>query len=624
MSTLGERQIKKEFRKRFAKKQDALPRIPAEMGDGNGNLTVDGMEGFVYVRINGKPVPIYNDQVPNQTGLAVWVGYSPEEPRKFQVLSARSETPAGAERGFWTGYAPAKRYEWHAKGGGQDPLWVHQRALTFLRLSISGLVPQTFEVYVNVFSGRIWSGSAWIAVARQDVDIYEHIPTTTGKAAFVLFTIDTTGAVVTTKGSEVDIDVLALSDIPAIPASTAFVCGAVRVYEGQTIVQEGRTNTDIVDLRWTGLSMLSLSVDWDAIADKPAEFPPEPDSTYYPGRTVSASDPSVNDDSGDGYLIGWEWVNSSTGDIFFLQDASVGAAVWLKIASGSSDTGWMIDGPLAVSDPCDVPILITKETEIAFLYVYIEDPGSAGDTVFDVELYDVSGSASVLSSAATIPYNDSNGWVKVALSVTTFFEGDVLIPKITGVATGASGLRAILQATGSGGGGGGAFNLTVTDGVTTVSNVEEIEVEGGIVSDEGGGVAKIAAYPTVEVLNIVAAAKTTTSASYADHDATNSILAFTKLQASTDLLVEISATLFSTGANTHVKFGIYDGTTDHDVASLFINPATTHMPVSGFVKISGLAAGSYTLKLRWLRSAGSGTLTTNADDRICIKAMEVL
>lgn len=488
MSTFEERKLKKEFRRRFAKKQDAMPRIPAEMGDGRGNLAVEGMEGYVYVLIGGKPVPVYNDKVPNQAGVSVWVGYSPDEPRKFQVLSARGDSPAGDQPHFWGGYAPAKRYEWHAIGGGQDVLWVHQRALTFLRLSVSGLQPQTFEVYVNVFGGRIWSGSQWIAVPRQDVDIYEHIPTTAGKAAFVLFTINTTGAVVTTKGSEVDIDALALSDIPAIPASTAFVCGAVRVYEGQTVVQEGRTNTDIVDLRWSGLSMLSLSVDWDAIENKPTEFTPAAGSSYYPGRTVSTSNPSVNDDSGDGYAIGWEWINSTTGDIFLLKDATAGAAVWFKVASGSNDMSWKIDGALAVSNPCDVPILITKDTEILNLYLYVENLGSSGNTVFDLVL---NGGSSVLSSAATLAWNDADGWVKVSLSTTSFVEGDILTPKITGVAAGASGLRAILQVESSGGGGGAGFNLTLTDGTTTVSNVEEIDVEGGIVTDEGGGVAKI-------------------------------------------------------------------------------------------------------------------------------------
>jgi len=250
--------LAKSLRNRFAKKQSVLPRVPGEMGNGYGGMEVEGQDGYVYVTIAGKPEIVFNDRVPNQAGVSVWVGYLPEEPTKRQVLSTRSFSPTGVERGY-LGYAPAKRYEWHAANGGQDPLWVHQRALTFLRLSVSNTVPQTFEVYVNVFSGRVWSGTQWNNVPRQDVDIYAHIPTAAGKAAFVLFTINTAGAVVTTKGSEVDIDALALTDIPDAPASTSYISGAVRVYTGQTKVQEGRTNTDFVDLRLASSAILAGS-----------------------------------------------------------------------------------------------------------------------------------------------------------------------------------------------------------------------------------------------------------------------------------------------------------------------------------------------------------------------------
>jgi hypothetical protein len=42
----------------------------------------------------------------------------------------------------------------------------------------------------------------------------------------------------------------------------------------------------------------------------------------------SASDPTVNDDSGDGYSIGSRWYNTSTDKEFVCLDVSVGAAVW--------------------------------------------------------------------------------------------------------------------------------------------------------------------------------------------------------------------------------------------------------------------------------------------------------
>lgn len=241
------KQLAKKLNKRFAEKQDELDRRPAVMGDGAGNLYVTGFDNFVYVTMGDKAVPVFNNRVPPQTGLQVWVGYAAEEPTLFQVLATRSESPAGVQTGF-VGYAPARRYEWMARNGGQDPLSVHLRAFTPLKLSVS---PDGW-MFVDLYRGFIYSGSAYIAVPRQNVDLYAQIPTTTGKAAFVLITINTSGAVVQTKGSEVDIDVLAITDIPAIPAGTSFICGAVRVYYGQLEIQEGRTNTDFVDLRFPG------------------------------------------------------------------------------------------------------------------------------------------------------------------------------------------------------------------------------------------------------------------------------------------------------------------------------------------------------------------------------------
>lgn len=476
-----EQEVRKEFRRRFASKQDVLGKVPAEMGDGNGNLEVDGEADRIYVRIGGKPVPVFNNRVPNQAGTQVWVGFLPEEPTRRQVLSTRGDAPTGENRGY-LGYAPARRYEWHALNGGQDPLYVHQRALTALRLSVSDTVPVPGELLVNLYRGFVYNGTRFYQIARQDLDLSAQVPSTTGKAAFVLISIDNTGAVVQTKGSEVDIDLLAITDIPTIPADTAWVSGAVRVYYGQEKVQEGRTNTDFVDLRWLN----SLSTRWGDIVGKPSEFPPSAGSTYYPGLHLSSADPTVNDDSGDGYLEGTIWINQSTKKAFWLNDNTLGAADWVQLGGGSGNLEWVIDGALAVLDPCVIPILVTKDTTIEYLYAYLENTGSAGNTVLDVYLY---GGSTVLSASATIAYNDADKWVKVALSTTDFVEGDILVLKTTGVATGASGLRATLQVTGSGAGGGGAFNLTLeeSDGSPSVSNVGTIVLPKNSLTNDGGG-----------------------------------------------------------------------------------------------------------------------------------------
>jgi hypothetical protein len=52
----------------------------------------------------------------------------------------------------------------------------------------------------------------------------------------------------------------------------------------------------------------------------------------------SASDPTVNDDSGDGYNVGQLWVNTTSDEAFVLVDNTLGAAVWTSITSGGGAT----------------------------------------------------------------------------------------------------------------------------------------------------------------------------------------------------------------------------------------------------------------------------------------------
>jgi len=242
----ADKKFAKKLNSRFSQKQNELRRQPGVLGDGNGNVAVSGLSNYSYVTVSDKAMPVFNNRVPPQNGVKVWVGYASEEPTLFQVLSTRSDAPSGINTGF-TGYAPARRYEWGATDGGQDPLHVHLRAISFLKVGMS----TAGGMFVTLLRGRIWTGTTYLNIATQDIDLTSFIPVTSGKAAFVLVTISNAGTVVTTDGADVNIELLAFSDIPAVPSGTAFVCAAVRVYQGQTQVLEARTNTDFVDLRFT-------------------------------------------------------------------------------------------------------------------------------------------------------------------------------------------------------------------------------------------------------------------------------------------------------------------------------------------------------------------------------------
>ena len=249
MIMITEKILSKKLTSQLSKKQDSLQKQPAVFAN---NYIVPNQINFNYVLVGNNIMPVYNDRVPARAGIKIWIGYdaldqSKGKSKRFQVLGTRSEDAAGGQSVSSSGSPHAKSHEWNAEGGGQDPLHVHQRAITFLRVGIS-----TIAGNVKLYKGKIWTGTAFKNIPTQNIDLSTQIPSTPGKAAFVMISIDTSGAVVQTKGSEVNIEDLAEADRPAVPADTAFVSACVRVYYGQVKPQEGRANTDFDDLRFSG------------------------------------------------------------------------------------------------------------------------------------------------------------------------------------------------------------------------------------------------------------------------------------------------------------------------------------------------------------------------------------
>lgn len=231
---------------KLAEKQGIIQRWPAVLGNGNGVVDVPGRAGYVYVQLAGQTTICYNRKITAQHGLPVIVGYDPKEPRLFQVLDVH-EAAASLDPSATAGmraHGTTHRY------GGTDPVWIE--LLQFLPLLP---YPLSTGVGINIYRGLVWTGSAFVIVAAQSVDLSSYVPSTTGKALFALVTITDSGSLAVTVGSEVDVADLAVTDIPAAPSGTVYAICAVRLYEGMTAVQTGMTNTDIVDLRFPGYSV---------------------------------------------------------------------------------------------------------------------------------------------------------------------------------------------------------------------------------------------------------------------------------------------------------------------------------------------------------------------------------
>lgn len=637
-----------KFEKKIAQvldtKESRLPRAIGKLGDGSGSLYYDDTRTMVWARFGEtKAIPVFCNRVAPENELQVVVGYAPEQPRLYQVLSTYSDKPGGENAGRLGGYAPATRYEWLAPKGGQDPLYVHLRAFTPLGIYVSH--PPSMSV--RLMRGMIINASKTpIEVPAAASDHTAYIPATAGKAVLVLHTIDNDGLNVETVSSEFDIDLLMpvgnrFVNVPALPVNTVFVRGLVRVYYGQTAVNEGRTNRDIIDLRFPGFyGGAAGAVAWADIVGKPATW----DALWaeltgasagvaaigdaiYPRKWLKSADPTVNDDTTTGYSKLDIWLNQALSTVFVCVDATDGAAVWLPIGSGSgAPVIFSVDGSLAVLASAAVPYLVTQDLTVESWYIYCEENGSASSTIVDINKNGTT-IFTTQGNRPTLANDDVNNWaVSGTPEVTTFVEGDIISMDIDQIATGAKNML-IVGFVSSASGGGGSFNLTLEelDGTPSVSNVGRIILVGGALADNGGGEVELSVLPAVPAIHVAPSGTlTTTSSSYADVDGSAMEVTLTKKTAGADILINIHASMYSAGSSAGVELAIHEGSTDYSLTVFFFNTANVHHSVSGFIRITGLSVGTGIFRLRWKRISGSGTLTMDASDRVSMSAQEVL
>jgi len=240
--------LRRKFKGKLNQKQNIPYTIPGLLGNSAGTVNVPNRNNYVYVRLAGSGVAeVFNNRVQTIYDLPVICGYDPIDPERFQVLSLQGSIAeaVGSSIIYGTGYAPSERYRWMYPGGGQDPLFSELRQIMPLRI-----IPTSSMSFI-VHRQVIWNGTEWeIFGGSTETNLSSYVPTTSGKCKMVLVSIDEAGDIEITVGSEVDITALVPSDIPSPPDGTRYVLGAIRLYYGQTQIQEARTNTDVVDLRF--------------------------------------------------------------------------------------------------------------------------------------------------------------------------------------------------------------------------------------------------------------------------------------------------------------------------------------------------------------------------------------
>lgn len=98
-------------------------------------------------------------------------------------------------------------------------------------------------------------------------------------------------------------------------------------------------------------------------------------------------------------------------------------------------------------------------------------------------------------------------------------------------------------------------------------------------------------------------------------------LEVTKLRADTDLLVVYGYSIYGTVSTPAWNYAISDGTTRFDQLTAFKNTLGDHTGASGAALLTGLAAGSKTLKLQV--DATTGTVNTDANDYLWMVCIEI-
>lgn len=232
--------LRKLSQDHFKKYQRTSDIRPARMGLIDGTVEVPNENYMIWVTyLDGTPVKVLNQRIPNRFGKLVIVGFDPVLfPTRRQVLGLWDVYPDAQ----WAGVGEhASEHGWL----GQDPLWISgEQFLPGLVIPVSGsLHVDIFPIaFVGVPSWKLYS-----TVTRLDVS--SSVPTT--GARFALLVADLTGAFVLRNGDiAASRNILTEADIP-LPEGGDNVLAALVLTAGQTELIKTRTLTDIYDLRFS-------------------------------------------------------------------------------------------------------------------------------------------------------------------------------------------------------------------------------------------------------------------------------------------------------------------------------------------------------------------------------------
>jgi len=315
------------------------------MGDGAGVVAVPGRSGYIYVRdIRGNVSIVWNTSVPNIVNQPVFVAYLDG---RLQVVRVRDvffgSKPTNVGPHNWT-------HEWSASGG--DVVRVFGMQMMPWKAEIDSADAFTVNIYRAIYD----ADGTWVVEGVEDIDLNAHIPGTSANGCYVLLSIDTSGVINHTVGSDVDpYTTLAVTDIPAIPTDEKPLW-AIRLYYGQTTLSQTPQDNDFIDLR-DSLHAAAGVGGGPSVATS-AEIDTGTNNTKFASPlAISGSHnvPHVVPGTAGDVLMsdGTDWYSAAPG-------AGAGKATSAEVDTGTNDTKFAT--PLAISGSHNVPHVVPGTT----------------------------------------------------------------------------------------------------------------------------------------------------------------------------------------------------------------------------------------------------------------------
>lgn len=223
-------------------------------GWADGTIVDSTRPNFIRITMqDGSETEAWNDGVPANANMQVDLYTDPDYPGLLRARQPRLS---------FTQDFPYICIQFHRDNHtwpGPDTVPVELRQFMPLHPSVSGFT-------LTVRAGWFETSAGLVYFDPDTVDLTSNKPAS--GARYVLVSISADGTLTVTDGTVKTLFTLTTSDIPARPDGHTRVC-AVRLYAGQLEIKDQATNTDLLDLRFTGFGLDGQTADWDSITNIP-------------------------------------------------------------------------------------------------------------------------------------------------------------------------------------------------------------------------------------------------------------------------------------------------------------------------------------------------------------------